>query len=189
MAKNNSHLGETAEGRLKRLQDGSPVESIETLLNSIDNFFNNEIRATVSDLRYPQTTLMFLGVHAAILTISEVFFNDKGSRGYKLFLERYVDKDDSADNFSLIANDIHAWRNIVAHQWLSIKGHSLAYAYNLDAGWKREGSILHINPKIYCEQYLAAFNADGRIWRYSQQFTQDELEAIKQRIIEKFVKE
>lgn len=188
MAHNNSHIGETAKRRLERFENGSPVESIETLLNSIDNYFNNEIRATISDLRQPQTTLLFLGIHASILTISEAFFNDKKFSGYKLFLEKYVDDADSPSGFSLIANDIHTWRNVVAHQWLSTKGHGLAYAYELEQGWKREGDILYINPKMYCEQYLAAFSAGGKIWQYSQHFTKEELEEIKQRIIDKFVK-
>jgi len=130
-----------------------------------------------------------LGVHAAILTISEVFFNDKTSGGYKLFLEEYVDDEGISDNFSLIADDIHAWRNAIAHQWLSARGHSLAYTYTLEQGWKREDDILYINPKIYCERYLAVFRAGGRIWHYAQHFTGDELEAIKQRIISKFVKD
>lgn len=189
MAKNNSHLGETAEERLKRFQDGPPTESIDTLLNSINNYFNNEIRATISDLQSPQTTLMFLGIHAAILTISEALFNDKTSGGYKLFLEKYVDYEGRADNFSLIADDIHAWRNIIAHQWLSVKGHDIAYAYRLEQGWTREDGILHINPKIYCELYLAAFQIGGKIWQYSRHFTQEDLEAIKLRMINRFVKD
>jgi len=189
MAYNNSHLGETAEQRLKRFQDGSPVESIETLLDSIDNYFNNEIRATVSDIQYPQTSLLFLGVHAAILTISEVFFNDKSVTGYRLFLEKYVDNDDNAEKFSLIADEMHVWRNIVAHQWLSLKGHDLVYAYNMEEGWRRADGILYINPKKYCELYLAAFRGGGRIWQYSQHFTQEELEVIKGRIIKKFVRQ
>lgn len=188
MAKNNAHIGETSEKRLKRFQDGSPIESIETLLNSIDNYFNNEIRATIRDLQYPQTSLLFLGIHAAILTISEAFFNDKGASGYKLFLQKYVDGTEDANQFSLIAEDIHDWRNIIAHQWLSNKGHGLSYAYGLDQGWKREDDILHINPRIYCEHYLDAFSGGGKIWRYSSDLTQHELEEIKQRIINKFVK-
>lgn len=189
MAHNNSHLGETAKQRLKRFQDGSPIESIDTLLNSIDNYFNNEIRATVSDTQYPQTSLLFLGVHAAILTISEVFFNDKSVAGYKLFLEKYVDNENDAEKFSLIAEEMHTWRNIVAHQWLSVKGHDLAYAYDMEGGWRWEDGILYVNPKKYCELYLAAFKGGGRIWQYSQHFTQEELEVIKQRIIKKFVKQ
>lgn len=186
--KNNAHLGESQEKRLKRFQDNPPVEAIETLLNSIDNYFNNEIRATVKDEQYPQTSLMFLGIHAAILTISEAFFDDKSSAGYKLFLECFVDGKGQANKFSLIADEIHAWRNIVAHQWLSTKGHSLSYAYGLDVGWKKEDDVLHINPRIYCEQYLAAFKAGGKIWRYSELFSASELDAVKQRIIAKFVR-
>lgn len=186
--KNNAHLGESQEKRLKRFQDGSPIESIETLLKSIDNYFNNEIRATIRDDQYPQTSLMFLGVHAAILTISEAFFNDKSVQGYRLFLEKFVDGDEPSNKFSLIAEDIHAWRNIVAHQWLSTKGHSISYAYSLDTGWTKEDEILHINPKIYCDYYLGAFRGDGKIRQYSNIFTDEELEAIKQRIITKFVK-
>lgn len=187
MAKNNAHIGETAEERLQRFQNGPPVESIDTLLNSLGNYFNNEIRATINDLHHPQTSLLFLGIHASILTITEAFFNNKACSGYKLFLEKYVDGDQESSKFSMIAEEIHAWRNIVAHQWLSNKGHTLSYAYNLNEGWKKEDGVLYINPKIYCEQYLGAFSASGKIWNYSHDFTQVELEAIKQRIIEKFI--
>ncbi len=188
MAENNAHLGESVDERLKRFQNGSPIESIETLLNSLDNYFNNEIRATISSSQYPQTSLLFLGIHAAILTISEAFWNDKGLTGYKLFLEKYIDSGQGSEKFSLIAQELHDWRNIVAHQWLSSKGHSISYAYGPDWGWKKEDGILHINPKIYCEQYLSVFKASGKIWNYSKDFAPEELEAIKARIIEKFVK-
>ena len=47
MGKNNAHGGETPEQRLKRFQTNGPIETIETLLNSIDNFFNNEIYAVL----------------------------------------------------------------------------------------------------------------------------------------------
>jgi hypothetical protein len=57
-------------------------------------------------------------------------------------------------------------------------------------GWKRDvDGILKINPKIYCESYLKIFAGGGKIWNYSQIFTQEELEAIKQRIIEKYIKQ
>ncbi|MGH7157359.1 MAG: hypothetical protein ACREGG_04605 [Candidatus Saccharimonadales bacterium] len=188
MAKNNAHIGESPEQRLKRFQSGPPNEAILTLLNSIDNYFNNEIRATIKDLDFPQTSLLFLGIHAAILTISEAFFDDKTQRGYKLFLESFVDGEADPERFSLIAGDIHLWRNIVAHQWLSNKGHSFGYAYSIQEGWKREDGILYINPKIYCEHYLKAFSLGGKIWEYRSLFSDDELEAIKGRIIEKFVR-
>lgn len=186
--KNNAHLNESFEKRLARFENGSPVEAIETLLNSIDNFFNNEIRATIGENQNPQTSLMFLGVHACILTISEAFFDDKGMAGYKRFLEEFIDKADDPNKFSLIAHDIHKWRNVVAHQWLSARGHQISYAYELNQGWKKEDNLLHVNPRIYCTQYLEAFMANGKIWNYSRMFTEIELEAIKRRIIDKFIK-
>jgi hypothetical protein len=57
MAKNRSHQ-ETQEERLRRFQAEPPQEAIETLLNSVANFFNNEIQATTD--RH-QTSLLFLG--------------------------------------------------------------------------------------------------------------------------------
>lgn len=41
--KNNAHKIESLEYRINRFKNSSPIESISTLLNSIDNFFNNEI--------------------------------------------------------------------------------------------------------------------------------------------------
>lgn len=188
MAENNAHLGESVEKRLRRFQNGSPIESIETLLNSLDNYFNNEIRATITNIQQPQTSLLFLGVHAAILTISEAFWNDKSVTGYRLFLEKYVDGEQESEKFSSIGQELHDWRNIVAHQWLSSKGHSISYAYGPEWGWKKEDGILHVNPKVYCDQYLGTFKAGGKIWNYSIDFTPEELEAIKTRIINKFVR-
>ena len=112
---------EDKQKRYKRLSEGSPVEIIETLLNSMDNFFNREIdSAAGSELWY----LVLLGDHAVALTISEGLFGEAGLSGFKIFLEKFVDKDKSGYNFSVIAQDIHNWRNVIAHQWLSASGYS-----------------------------------------------------------------
>src|SRR3989344_1482923 len=168
--RNRAHLGESREKRLGRFQNGPPMESIETLLNSIDNYFNNEIRATTA-LKPPQTSLLFLGIHAAILTVSEVFYDDKSVRGYKLFLETFVDGHENDKKFSLIANLIHSWRNVLAHQWLGSIGHELGYDYSMGRGWERRRGILFINPKTYQDQYLNAFSSGGSIWEYDQIFS------------------
>lgn len=182
--KNNAHKNESKEARLKRLQDGPYVEAIETLLNSIDNFFNNEIRITVDNY---QTSLLFMGIHAAALTISEVFFNKKGLSGYKLFLETFVDGNEENKKFSTIADIIHDWRNILAHQWIGSMGHEIGYDCEMQLGWEKRDDITFINPRIYQEQYLAAFQAGGKIWGYDRIFTEDQLEQIKQRIIAKYL--
>jgi len=180
---NNAHQSESKEHRLQRLQSGHPVEAIETLLNSIDNYFNNEIRLTVGQA---QTTLLFLGVHAVALTVAEVFFGKGGPAGYKWFLETYVDGDMEDTQFSQIADTIHDWRNILAHQWIGSLGHDIIYDYEMEKGWERRDEALAINPRIYYERYIAAFAAGGKIWRYDKIFTEEQLEEIKKQIVEKY---
>lgn len=173
--------------RLNRLQNNPPVEIIDTLLNSIDNYFNNEISLTIEDHNY-QTNLLFLGVHAVALTISEAFYNIKGFQGFKLFLEKYIDGDIDNKKFSLIAKKIHNWRNNLAHQWLASSGHQIGYDYNMESGWESRNGVIFINPRIYCNQYIAAFRSNkGRIWNYSA-FDDIELEAIKQRLLAKYIR-
>lgn len=184
--RNNAHM-ETKEARLDRFMSNPPEETIETLLNSIANFFNNEIALTPApDNR--QTSLLFLGIHAVALTISEAFFGKKGADGYKLFLEKFIDQTPDNMKFSLIAREIHDWRNVLAHQWLGSIGHHINYDYDMPEGWKKdEDGVLKINPKIYCEHYLKAFSSSGNIWRYGKIFSREELEGIKRRIIEKYI--
>ncbi len=183
MAENRAH-GECFEKRLKRFRNGTPTESIGTLLNSISNFFNNEIKEAP---RNKQTSLLFLGIHASILTISEALFGKSGLDGYKYFLEKFVDGNSKDLQFSLVSSRIHDWRNILAHQWLGSAGHNIAYDYNIKEGWKEVDSVLFINPQIYCDQYIKAFSSDSLLWQYDSCLEQTELEAAKDRIITKFI--
>lgn len=183
--KNNTYRGESQEQRLKRLQGNSYVEAIETLLNSIDNFFNNEVRLTPDNY---QTSLLFMGIHASALTISEVFFNETGLTGYGHFLKHYVDGDTNDRKFSEIAKTIHDWRNVLAHQWLGSIGHQIGYDYEMQSGWEKRDNVTFVNPRIYVEQYLSAFKAGGKIWSYRNDFTEEQLNDIKMRIINKYLK-
>jgi len=181
--KNNANLGESRDHRLKRLQGGEPDEAISTLLNSISNFFNNEIRITPDNT---QASLLFLGIHASALTISEALFGKTGKDGYKKFLEVYIDGETENTKFSLIAKDIHNWRNVLAHQWIGSIGHVIGYDYVMTNGWERRDGELFINPKIYCEKYIGAFDTDGRIWDYRSILTEAEQEHAKNRIVKKY---
>lgn len=180
---NRAH-GESKEKRLARFKNNPPVEAIETLLSSVGSFFNNEIRLTPDNA---QTSLLFLGIHAVALTISEVFFNKTGLEGFRLFLERFVDGDSDDTKFSAIAELIHSWRNTLAHQWLSSIGHKVGYDYKMEFGWQERDGVTFINPKIYCEHYLKTFSAGGKIWGFGNIFNEDELQAIKDRIIKKYL--
>lgn len=188
MSENKAHKGESKEARLKRFQNGSPVEVIETLLNSIDNHFNNEIALTVENNNY-QTSLLFLGIHAVTLTIGEAFFNQGSDlKNYKKFLEIFVDGTTDDTCFSIVAESIHFWRNILAHQWLGSLGHRIGYDYEMKHGWEKRDDVLFINPKIYCKHYLNAFRDNGKLWDYQDMFTEIELETIKQRLIDKYIR-
>lgn len=190
MAKNRAHNSESPTQRLNRFQTEGPTETIETLLNSLDNHFNNEIRITPTNL---QTTLLFLGIHAVALTIGEVFFNNRNARGgtdhfhnYKDFLEKFIDGPTIDTKFSTVADTIHKWRNIIAHQWISTTGHEIEYDYISTLGWEKRGNILVINPQIYCDTYLQAFKAGGKIWKYNTIFNPQELLDTHNRIIAKY---
>jgi len=169
--------------RLRRLRSGPPIEAIETLLNSINNFLNNEISLTI---KHHQTSLLFLGIHAAALTISEALFGKSGKEGYRTFLEKFVDGQSKDRKFSKIAHVLHDWRNILAHQWISSRGHKIEYDYKISKGWRQNKDRVVINPKIYCECYLQAFSKDGKIWQYQSFLSPQELKKAKQRIIEKY---
>ena len=134
---------------------------------------------------------MFLGIHSVALTISEIFWNLKGESGYKKFLEKFVDGNTKDTKFSSIADKIHNWRNVLAHQWLASSGYQIQYDYEIKFGFIVKDGLLTINPKIYCDHYLNAFRSTsrgGKIWNYRSIFNSEQLEEIKQRLIYKFIK-
>lgn len=186
MAENNAHKGETKEQRLQRFQNGPPYEVVATLLNSLANYFNNEIRLTVEG-ENNQSTLLFLGVHAVALTVSEGLFNKTGSQGYKTFLENFVDGDTPDTKFSTIAESIHKWRNVLAHQWIGSIGHEIGYDYQMDLGWEIRDDVTFINPRVYAEHYLKAFGAGGKIWSWEKLLSDQEQEEAKARLIDKYL--
>lgn len=186
--KNNAHLGETKEKRLKRFQEGPPLEVIETIINSMANFFVNELRTVFDNPANYQTSLMFLGTHSIALTISHGLFDRGGEDGYRLFLENFIDGETPDRKFSTIASEIHEWRNVIAHRWINVAGHEISYDFEMPEGWKREDNFLLINPRIYLEQFLETFDGGGRIYRYKKILVTDEmLEEAKKRFISKYV--
>jgi hypothetical protein len=111
---------ESYEDRLARFENGSPIEVIATLTNSINNFLNPEIEQAA---RRGSWSLMFMGIHAVALTVSKGFFGLTGRDGYLRFLRTFVDDGAAGGDFSAIGAEIHQWRNVVAHQWLSSAGY------------------------------------------------------------------
>ncbi|MHB1376865.1 MAG: hypothetical protein ACYCXB_05495 [Candidatus Humimicrobiaceae bacterium] len=184
---NRAHFIEPLEDRLTRFRNNPPTEAIETLLLSIQNYFNNEIIFTVKNYKNYQTSLLFLGIHAVALTISEIFWGLEGKAGYKKFLEKFIDGDTEDTKFSLVSDKIHNWRNVLAHRWLASSGYEIQYDYEMKLGFKIEKNILIINPKIYCDKYIEAFDVNNKIWEYKNFLNKEELNNAKKRIIKKLL--
>lgn len=175
---------EDKQKRLARLTNGSPIEIIETLLNSMHNFFMREIGvASDNNLLY----LVMLGDHAVALTISEGLFGKAGLGGYKLFLEKFVDQDKEGFNFSEIAENIHNWRNVIAHQWLSSSGYDLGIDLDMKLGWEKRSGVIYFNPKLYHEAFNGAFNGGGKIWHYERILTEKQMQEAKERLLKKYI--
>jgi len=176
---------EDKQKRLARLSQGSPVEIIETLLNSMHNFFMREIGvASDKNLIY----LVILGDHAVALTISEGVFGKTGLDGYKLFLEKFVDQKKKGFNFSEVAQQIHNWRNVIAHQWLSSSAYDFGIDFEMKFGWEKRKNIVYFNPRIYHEAFNKAFSAGGKIWEYEKLMTDEQMQKAKERLLKKYLK-
>ena len=188
--KNNAHLGETKEQRLKRFTENHPYEVIDTIINSMANYFVNELRTVFDNTANYQTSLMFLGTHSIALTIAHGLWGKGGQDGYKLFLENFIDGDTPDTKFSIVADRIHEWRNVLAHRWINVAGHSFSYDFDMSEGWKMEGEFLLINPRIYLGQFLKAFGSGGRIYQYKKILTTEEMwKSAKERFISEYIKE
>ena len=173
--------------RLKRFQNGSPIEIIETLLNSLDNFFNKrEIDIAASSNLW---LLVVLGIHAMALTISHGFVNKDGHEGFKYFLKNFVDTNEEGFNFSEISREIHEYRNIIAHRWLSDFGYKFGLDLEMTKGWEKRKEVIFLNPKLYYKAYNNVFAAGGRIWNYDKILSQDQLQEAKTRLLEKYTRE
>ncbi|MBI5358358.1 hypothetical protein HZB69_01880 [Candidatus Amesbacteria bacterium] len=171
--------------RLKRFQNGPPIEIMETLLNSLANYFNREIDQAADSKLW---TLVILGVHAVALTIMEGIFDKKGLTGFTFFLKSFIDSTDDGCDFSTIAADIHQHRNVIAHQWLSVSGYHLGYDFEMMKGWDKRGDTIFFNPIKYCELYKKAFSAGSKMWQYAKLLSENDAEDSKKRLIERYEK-
>ena len=181
-------MAETFQQRLQRFKNNSPIEFIETILNSIHNFYIPELQMAANN---KQSNLLILGLHSIIETISENVFLKKGAEGFKFYLENFVDIDEAGGRFSEIADELNDWRNIVAHQYISKLGHSFGYDYTISNGYQVENGVIILNPKIFFDQFQSAFLANGgrtkiKIWDYEKNIASDKMEEAKTKFLAKF---
>ncbi len=175
---------ETFENRLKRFTVQSEREIPLTLLNSIDNYFLPEIRTAREGGFY---YLLWLGIHAIIQTISEMIFSKTSLEGTRFYLEKFVDGPTTDTKFSLIAEQVHELRNIIAHRWLSSLSHFLVIDNRIQEGWRQNGMEITINPTIFVDQFLSGFGADGRIWGWQEHVSKMDLTIRKYNYIKRWL--
>lgn len=171
---------EPFEARLRRFLYGGVDEIPWTLLNSISNFFLGDLRAA-GERKLDR--LVFLGTHMVMQTVGKHIFGRMGKDATKFYLEHFVDGEESHLKFSEVADLIHELRNILAHQWFSIRSYSYAIDYRIVVGWTDGPDGIHINPDIYLQQFLDGFGAGGRVWNYRALLTDRERLLVKYRYI------
>jgi hypothetical protein len=90
--------------------------------------------------------------------------------------------DDAEPNrqFSQVSDEIHEMRNVMAHQLFSSRTHDIALDYTMVEGWRRDQTVLRINPDVYAEQFLVAVDG-GRLWQWKNFVT------LEQRIKQKYL--
>ena len=180
---------ETYKQRLQRFKNSKPGEFILTILHNFENELKREL---VMALENRCSDLLILGIHSVIETVSENIFLQKGVSGFKFYLKNFVDADKDGYRFSEIADVLNDLRNIIAHQKISKLGHSFGYDYDIQVGYKIDGSIIILNPSIYFEQFISAFEkgrkTKRRIWDYAQLLSPEHMEKAKRKFIQKFKK-
>ncbi|MDP8237270.1 MAG: hypothetical protein P9M08_12885 [Candidatus Erginobacter occultus] len=162
---------ESFEKRLKRFVNENVEEIPLTLINSILNFILPQIEQANEHKHYE---LMLLGTHAIIQIVSENVFGRRGNIATKFYLENFVDGATKDTKFSLVSEVIHGWRNNIAHQWLSHRGHKLLPDSEMKEGWKYENNLLKLNPRIYGELFIKGYKTRGIFKKYRQLLTNPE---------------
>jgi hypothetical protein len=153
---------ETFEKRLNRFLNGSPNEVFFTILNSVLNSFLPELRNATEAGLY---NLVLLGAHSVMQTIGEQIYGKKGLDATAFYLINFVDGNTEDTQFSIIAKDLHLYRNINAHQWSSRSNHEVGLDTTQEKGWWRDDQGLHINPVIFMRCFSNGFERQGPMLR------------------------
>jgi len=149
---------ESFEERLKRWTIGADREWALTVFMMLRNTLENEVREAAKN---HSLMLTLLGMHAVIQIVTEkVFGLGKGPGTTLFYLENFVDAPER--KYSSIADKIHLERNVIAHQGFSVHQYSIAYDWAVD-GLQWNGSVVHLNPDHYVEDYVAGSHKYSRV--------------------------
>lgn len=166
---------ETFKQRLKRYTSKNDLEIFGWLTVYLQNSYLGELRLAKENQLH---LCVYLITHAVIQTVSENMFGSTGKDGTKFYLENFVDGNTTNKKFSLITDEIHDARNVMAHQGYSSLQHRVEYfAGDMAEGWKQEAGTIYINPNIYAEQFENALSHGTHVQKYLQQ--SDEIRTIR----------
>ena len=167
---------ESFEDRLRRFlehEDEAPV----TLLVWAQNLLLPQVRVA-KDKRLDN--LIFLSTHGFIQTFSEKALGRKGQEATNYFLQSFMDEKEQNRKFSHVSNELHEMRNVMAHQLFSSRTHHIVLDYVMNEGWRRDNAMIHINPDVYANQFIAAIDG-GRLWQWKNFVTHEQ--RIKQKYL------
>ncbi len=157
---------ESFKERLKRYTNENDLEIFGWLTVFLRNAYLPEIRSAKENRRYH---CVYLLIHAIMQMVSENMFGLRGKDGTKFYLENFVDGNTRDTKFSLVADEIHDARNVMAHQGYSSLQHRVEYLDDeMTAGWKKEADTLHFNPAIYAAHFERAFSEIAIVQKYRQ---------------------
>jgi hypothetical protein len=149
---------ETRDQRLKRWLDSEPSE----IFGWMTVWAQNALVPQIKMLAQPNFEEgLFLLTHGFIQAFMENVFGIRGRDGTRTYLKSFVDGKKKQDKFSLIADDMHEMRNVMAHQIYSSVTNEIVFDYRLSTGWAFVQHTLHINPKIYADRFIDGL--EGRL--------------------------
>ena len=167
---------ESFDDRLRRFlshEDEVPL----TLLVWAQNFLLPQVHMAKEN---HLDNLTFLSTHAFIQTFSDMALGLQGRTATHYFLHSFMDDAMSNRQFSQVSEEIHEMRNVMAHKLFSSRTHDIALDYTMAEGWRRDQTLLRINPDVYAEQFIAAIDG-GRLWQWKNFVTREQ--RIKQKYL------
>lgn len=157
---------ETFDQRLRRYTVGEDLDIFGWLTVYLQNSYMSELWAASERGLYH---CVYLISHAVMQMIAEKMFGMTGRDATRFYLENFVDGTEADRRFSLISDDIHGLRNIMAHQGYSGLQHRVEYFVDdMPEGWRRDGNTILINPRIYAGQFEGAFSRGAHVQMYSR---------------------
>jgi hypothetical protein len=162
--------GDTMESfkqTLKRFTTQNDLEIFGWLTVFLQNAYVPEVRRAKESKLYH---CVYLLTHAIMQMVSESMFGLRGRDGTRFYLENFVDGNTQETRFSLVADEIHDARNVMAHEGYSSLQHKIEYLDDeIREGWKKEAGSIHINPAVYAEHFEKAFLRGAIVEKYKEQ--------------------